>query len=238
MEENHRPNVMMGQDSMMDDMEGSLIETSSAQQTHHAAGDNTHGMHALHNDPWSHLEHDVDLSHTMNHGEESALELQERAMGLAAAAGSHHLPDPSRYSSSADYLTAMDSVDSAMNMSPDQLRSFGEHIGAGPNREVGTPSSPRGVHSLSEIDNLVAAGEHEHQQSQFEFHPDMLHNPRLKSELSNLQDEDSIQRAMLKAQARIRAIAAELAKHQSQLGADHSEGIEIELGVDEPSMHY
>ena len=54
-----------------------------------------------------------------------------------------------------------------------------------------------------------------------------------------VEQQEAIQNAMLSAQKRVRAIAAELEKHQRLNGnVDHSDGIEIyvsDAGTDEPT---
>lgn len=146
------------------------------------------------------------------------------------------LPDPVSFSSSADYMAAMGSVDRAVNMSPQQLHQLQEQM----HGHADAGAAPRGRRSMADIDSLVAEGASElqsAQQPEFHFDPSQLRTPGLQSALGSLQDEDAIQSAMLRAQDKIRAIAAELERHQ-QANGEHPAGIEIEMeeiGMDEPT---
>lgn len=218
---------------MVDQADGSFLELHTAMQQapHWIEWEPDHASAVQVDDQWA---------------PEALLEADsEHSLGAHAAAHSdapwdaprrstRGLPDPVSFSSSADYMAAMGSVDRAENMSPQQLHQLQAQLHGHVN------AAPRGRRSMAELDSLVAEGASElqsAQQPEFHFDPSQLRTPGLQSALGSLQDEDAIQSAMLRAQDKIRAIAAELERHQ-QANGEHPAGIEIEMeevGMDEPT---
>lgn len=162
--------------------------------------------------------------------------------------------NPAAYASSAEYMEATSGFEdpssrsSSSSMSPQQLAAFSAGMGSESDSASHAPLPGQASRrSMSEIDSLINEGSQSSDLagsgsgSELEFNPSALHNPSLKHDLSMLQDEDAIQKAMLRAQAKIQAIAAELEKHNLANGGDHSAGIEIEMeeiGGDEQAQQH
>lgn len=165
------------------------------------------------------------------HAHEAAQEAE------AHYAASEQMPNPSQYASSSDYIAAMRGIERAQDMSPEELRRMQWEVEQ-QEREANEIEPPV-RHSLADIDNLVREGMHQSSSDSFHFDASKLKNPQLARDLASLQDEGAIQTAMLHTQEKIRAIAAELERHNQANGGgvDHSDGIEIDMqDLEMPNM--